>query len=115
MQIQHFPGAVVRASLGIARLPLTAVETIAGRSQDGAAWPPALVFESFKSGAKQVAGSLLGDDTLVEEGRLGQAKVAQLRKAAEMEAVAAQRSAWAPPPDGSFASPSSTQTDPRWE
>jgi hypothetical protein len=88
MHIQHFPGTVVRTGLGVVRLPLTAVEVIAGHNQDGTAWPPSLAFESFEAAAKQVAGSLLRDDTLVQEGRLAQAKVAQLRKATELEAVA---------------------------
>jgi len=51
-------------------------------------WPPALAFEGLEAGVETVLGSLLRDDVLVEQGRMRQAKVAQLRKAEQLETLA---------------------------
>jgi hypothetical protein len=90
MQIQALPRESIHLALGAARLPLTAIERMAGRSGD-AEWPPALAFEAFGANVKQVVGSLLRDEVLVDEGRLQTAKVAELREAARLDAVAKQR------------------------
>lgn len=87
--ITSIPGNIVRASLQGLRLPLTAVEAVT-RPDDTLSWPPALAFDSFEAGAKQVFGSLLRDDELVREGRLQQAKVQEATKAARLEAEAEQ-------------------------
>jgi len=94
-QLQEIPRTVVRVWLRTARLPLQAVEVVAHRGDHGTEWPPALAFESFEAQVKQVAGSVLRDDALVEEGRLTEAKVVQLRKAATLETVAERRKATA--------------------
>jgi flagellar biosynthesis GTPase FlhF len=92
MQLQQIPRAIVCTGLGTARLPFAAVETLVRRREDGGGrWPLALAFDSFEASVKQVAGSLLHDDTLLEEGRLAEARVFELRKAAQLEAVAQQR------------------------
>jgi len=52
---------------------------------------PTLAFEGFEATVRQVAGSVLRDERLVEEGRLIEAKVARLRKAVELETEAEQR------------------------
>jgi hypothetical protein len=95
VQLQSLPRVFVRTWLRAARLPLDAVESITHRGDHEAEWPPALAFESFEAQCKQVAGAVLRDETLVEEGRLIQAKVAELRKAAELETVAQRRTATA--------------------
>jgi len=85
--ITDLPRTVVRAYLSAARLPLDAVARVRGQA-DNERWPPALAFEGLEAGVEAVLGSLLRDDALVESGRLRQAKVAQLRKAEELETVA---------------------------
>ena len=85
--IRMVPRTVVKTYLSAARLPLTAVAKANGQ-QGNEQWPPALAFEGFEASVETVLGSLLRDDKLIEAGRLRQAKVAQLRKAAELEAVA---------------------------
>jgi len=92
MQLQEIPRTTVRSYLQVARLPLTAAAAILrrGNQED---WPPILAFETFGAGVKQVVGSVLRDEALVHEGRLAQAKVAQLRKADELESIAEQQKA----------------------
>lgn len=87
MQLQTLPRTYVKALLGVARLPLTAVERLAGRADD-ATWPPSLGFDAFAASARQVSGSLLRDEELVRQGRLGQARVAELRDVTRLETVA---------------------------
>jgi hypothetical protein len=93
MQMQRIPRTVVRTWLRTARLPLDAVEAFVRRGDHDVEWPPAIAFDAFEATVKQFAGSILHDDELVQDGRVGQARVAQLRKAVELDAVAAQRKA----------------------
>jgi colicin import membrane protein len=93
MQMQRIPRTVVRTWLRTARLPLDAVEAVVRRGDHDVEWPPAIAFDAFEATVKQFAGSILHDDELVRDGRVGQARVAQLRKAVELDAVAAQRKA----------------------
>jgi hypothetical protein len=88
-QITSAPRVLVGAYLKAARTPLTVAERLAGQRGNDA-WPPAMAFASVEAGIETVIGALLRDDTLVDRGRLRQAKVAQLRKAAELQTVAAQ-------------------------
>ena len=87
MNVQKLPRTVINTYLSAARLPLSAAAKASGQ-QGNEQWPPALAFEGFEASVETVLGSLLRDNDLVEAGRLRQAKVAQLRKAAELEAVA---------------------------
>jgi hypothetical protein len=91
MQLQRIPRTVVCTWLRAARVPFDAVEAVVRRGEHDAEWPPALAFASFEATVKQVAGSLLNDRELAEDGQLAQARVGQLRKAGELGAVAAQR------------------------
>jgi hypothetical protein len=86
---QAVPRMMVSGYLRAVRLPLTAVE-LAAKQRSNQQWPPTLAFESFEAAVETVLGSVLGDSALVDKGRLRQAKVAQLRKAAELDTVAAQ-------------------------
>jgi hypothetical protein len=81
--------------LRTARLPLDAVEGVVRRGQHDVEWPPAIAFDSFEATVKQFAGSIFHDDELTQEGLLGQARVTQLRKAVELDALAEQREAQA--------------------
>jgi hypothetical protein len=82
----------VKTSLRGIRLPLTAVETVTGQSRDADhPWPPAMVFETFEAGVKQVLGTILRDPELVDEARVQQAKLGQLRQAEMLEAEAELR------------------------
>ena len=80
-------GTLVRAGCAAARFPLEFAEgqLIGERRAD---WPPVLIFDTFESSFKQLVGSMTRDDELVQEGRLERAKVAELRKAVELETVA---------------------------
>jgi hypothetical protein len=93
MQLHALPRAVVCTWLRATRLPLQAAEVIARRGEHEAEWPPTLAFEAFEAQVKQTAGAVLGDDELVEEGRLVRAKLAKLREAAQLETVAQRREA----------------------
>jgi hypothetical protein len=88
-QLKAVPRTVVGAYLRAARVPLTVAERLT-RQQGNDQWPPALAFASVEAGVETVLGALLKDDALVDKGRLRQAKVAALRKATELETVAAQ-------------------------
>lgn len=81
------PRALVTRSLRAARLPLTAAEQLASQ-QGNEAWPPTLAFESAQANVETLVGSLLRDPALTESGRLRQAKVAELRRADQLEAQA---------------------------
>lgn len=90
MLMQTLPRNAVRLSLTTARLPLSAAEAMFGHGGDQE-WPPTLAFEAFESSVKRVVGGLLHDDALLDEGRLGEAKVTRLRQAVDLETVAEQR------------------------
>src|SRR3954447_16863630 len=87
--VQVVPRLIVSGYLKAVRLPLTATERVA-KKQGDEKWPPALAFERFEAGVETVVGSLLRDEALVDKGRLRQAKVAQLKKATELETLAVQ-------------------------
>jgi uncharacterized protein YjbJ (UPF0337 family) len=91
-QITALPRTAVLTALDALRFPLTTVEKLS-RQTENEAWPPALLFEEFQAGAKQFAGSLLRDQTLVEAGRVQGAKVVELRRSLELEVEAQQRRA----------------------
>ena len=91
MQLQQIPRTLVCTWLRTVRFPLDAVEAVVRRGEYDLEWPPAIAFDSFEATVKQLAGSILRDDELTRDGQVGQARVAQLRKAVELDAVAAQR------------------------
>ncbi len=91
MQLARIPRTVVCTWLRTARLPLDAVEAVVRRGEHDVGWPPAIVFDAFEATVKQLAGSIMHDHELTQDGRVGQARVAQLRKAVELDAVAEQR------------------------
>lgn len=90
--VRSVPRGLLDAGLSTARLPLT-VAARAGRQQDNEQWPPAVAFEGLQAGVDLVVGSLLRDDELTERGRLRQARVGQLRRAARLETLAEQERA----------------------
>jgi colicin import membrane protein len=85
--VRAVPRTVVTSYLRVARLPLAAAEKLADQ-QGNDTWPPTLAFESFEAGVQAALGSLLHDEELTEAGRLGQAKVAKLREAAQLRTLA---------------------------
>ena len=89
MQIKTIPRVAVKSALDAMRVPLTTVERLSGQ-QKNQAWPPALLFEGFEANAKQVAGAVLRDQELVEEGRIQNVKLSELRRAAELKVKAEQ-------------------------
>jgi hypothetical protein len=90
--IRTLPRVALTGYLRALRLPLTAVERVAGQAGNEL-WPPALVFEGFEAGVETTLGSLLHDPALTDKGQLRQAKLAQLRTAAQLDTVAAQERA----------------------
>lgn len=91
MRATTIPSTVTKLSIRGLRLPLSAVEVVARRAgADTGTWPPAVAFETFEVGAKQAIGTALHDDELVREAELQQAKLAELRRAAQLEVEAQQ-------------------------
>jgi uncharacterized protein with WD repeat len=91
-RIRVVPRTLLSAGLTAARLPLTAAARVTGQA-DNQVWPPSLAFEGLEAGVETVLGSLLRDEALVSRGRVRQAKLAQLRKATELETLAQQERA----------------------
>ena len=90
--LQTIPRTVVRTYLQAARLPLTAAEQVFNKTQTED-WAPTLAFETLEAQVLELAGNALNDEELRQQGRLVRAKVAQLKKAAELEAEAAAKRA----------------------
>jgi soluble cytochrome b562 len=94
MQTTLIPRTALKATLQGLRRPISGIEVLTGqRGNDN--WPPALAFEDFEAGVKQFVGLVLGDAELVDEGRIQQAKVTELRRAGELDAQADQARATA--------------------
>lgn len=92
MDIQQLPRKVVGTYLQALRLPISVAETaLRRRGNDAEGWAPALAFDSFGANVKQLVGSVVGDPELSDQGRLQQAKVTELRRAAELKAEAEAR------------------------
>lgn len=87
------PKAAVTGYLRILRLPVDAAERFAGRADGDGDWPPALAFDAFEAQVLGLLGSVLRDDDLVEQAERQRARVAQLRRAAELKVAADQRRA----------------------
>jgi flagellar biosynthesis GTPase FlhF len=87
--ITILPRTAVRAGLAFGRAPLTIAEAVRGDGDP--AWPPALAYDDFAAGVRRTVGALLGDDSLVRAGELQRARIAELRRAAELEADATER------------------------
>jgi len=85
--LQTIPRTVVRTYLQAARLPLTAAEQLFNKTETED-WAPTLAFETLEAEVLHFAGNALNDEELRQQGRLVRAKVAQLKKAAELEAEA---------------------------
>lgn len=90
MPITAIPRTVIKAGLQGLRIPLTAVERVSGNT-DTVAWPPAVAFETFESGAKQVLGALIRDESLVHEGQLQRAKLGELVESERLHLKAEQK------------------------
>lgn len=88
-KVQALPRTAVGVGLDLARLPVIVAARVSGQ-RDNEEWPPTVAFEGVEASVETVVGSLLRDGELVERGRVRQAKVAQLRKAARLETVAEQ-------------------------
>jgi len=85
--VQELPRSAVQSYLRLTRLPLTVVERIVN-PEAGSAWPPAVAYEDFEARVKAVAATFFRDDVLRKDATLQQARVAQLRRAVELEAQA---------------------------
>ncbi|MDQ6650819.1 MAG: hypothetical protein M3Z02_12000 [Actinomycetota bacterium] len=90
-QVRALQRSAVDLYLHAARLPLTAYERLARKGRANEEWPPAVAFAGFEAAVKSFVGSILRDDELAGKGSLEQARVSQLRKAAELDTLAEQR------------------------
>ena len=87
--IQELPRNAVTTYLKLARLPLTAAERVFNPDTDGAtSWAPAIAFEDFEARVKGFAATVFSDQVLRDDAELQRARVAQLRRAVELEAEA---------------------------
>jgi hypothetical protein len=86
--LSTIPRTVVRTYLQAARFPLTTAESVL-KTDDS--WPLTLAYDAVEATVLQRLGDLLNDEELSQQGRLVEAMVAQLRKAAKLEAEAAAR------------------------
>jgi hypothetical protein len=86
--IQAIPRTLVRNYLQAVRLPLTVAESVLKRGQDTEDWGPTMAFDALEATVLQKVGSFLKDEDLVTQGRLAEARVTQLRRAAALEAEA---------------------------
>ena len=87
---QTIPRTFVRNYLQAARLPLTVAERILDKTEVED-WGPTLAFETVEATVLQAVGSFLRDEELVTQGRLAEARVTQLKRAATLEAEAAAK------------------------
>ncbi len=94
MQLRTIPRASICASLQVSRIPLSVVERATG-NEGNEKWPPVLAYDAFQANVKQVVGSLFNDTELIHQGELEQARVATVREALTLEAVAAQTKGFA--------------------
>ena len=90
MEIAEIPRTLVTTGVRGLHLPVEVIgraARVAGVDVDER-WLPLVAYESFEGGAKRVAGKLIGDDELVEEGLRQRAKAAELRRSGRLHAVA---------------------------
>lgn len=87
--LRAVPRTVVGTYLKAARVPLHLAERVTHQAGNDS-WPPALAFDRFEVTVQTAVGSLLKDDELLERARLQQARVHQLRNAAELRVLAEQ-------------------------
>ena len=91
MDIKAFPRKWLDLNLQVARLPLSLAERVTGHTNgDAATWGPAIAFEGAEASVKQAVGTLLRDEVLLDDARLQQAKVDELREAVARTLIAEQ-------------------------
>jgi len=86
-RIRVVPRTIVGTYLRAGRLPVSVAERVA-RQQENESWAPAVAYETLQAGVETRIGKLLRDEELAAKGRLREEKVAQLKRAAKLEAVA---------------------------
>lgn len=88
MNLTDVPGLALDRTLQLWRAPLTLTQTILRQNGEAVAWPPAMAFERFEAGARELVGNLVHDERLIERARLQRTKLAQVARAAGLEAEA---------------------------
>lgn len=89
--VQVVPRTLLDLSLRAVRVPVDLAARASGQ-QANAQWPPVVAFEGFEAAVETTVGGWLHDPAISDKGRLRQAKLAELRKAAGLaEVAAAQR------------------------
>src|ERR1700733_10222485 len=83
MPVTAIPSTIVRVTLTSLRLPLNLAQRVLANGEGD--WPPAIAFDSLEAELKMVVGSLIGDEGLVHEGSLQQAKAREVATASRLE------------------------------
>jgi hypothetical protein len=86
MKLDELPRKAVLGYLEAARLPLTAAERALGKTKG--TWGPTIAVDRFQAKVKDVAGSVLKDDTLRADAKLQHAALDERLKAVEGKAEA---------------------------
>lgn len=85
MKINALPGIALDRALELWRLPLRLTQTALRQNGDAVAWAPAIAFERFEVGTRELVGGLLNDDRLLARARLQRAKLDELERAAALK------------------------------
>jgi hypothetical protein len=94
MDIKALPRKWLDLNLQVARVPLQVAEKVTGNTNgEAATWGPAIAYESAEASVKQTVGTLLRDQTLLDDARLQRAKVSELKEAAARKMLAEQERA----------------------
>lgn len=88
MKIDELPRKAVLSYLEMSRLPLTAAERALGKVEG--TWGPTIAVDRLQARVKDVAASVLKDDTLRADAKLQLAAIDERLRAAEAEARAEQ-------------------------
>lgn len=87
---KRIPRTVTYGYLRVARLPLRAIERVAGQ-RDNSLWPPTMTFEQAEANVEALVGALIRDEDMTQSAEVRRAKLAKLREAAVLEAEAGRR------------------------
>lgn len=87
MNLTAVPGVALDRALRLWKLPLNLAQAVLGQT-DAATWPPAMVYERFEAGTRELVGNFVHDERLLERARLQRLKLAQLDRSVGLEAEA---------------------------
>ena len=86
MKIDELPRMAVLGYLEVTRLPLTAAERALGKAEGN--WAPTIVVDRFQARVKEIAGTVLRDETLLADAKLQNASLDERLRASIAEDTA---------------------------